>query len=156
MKEGLAALQWHCRRFDELPGRELYAILKLRSQVFVVEQNCVYQDMDDKDFDSYHLFAVQDGCLCAYSRLLPPGLAYVESTSVGRVVVSPNFRRLGLGRLLMEKSLQSLTGLYGKFPVTIMAQTYLQEFYASLHFRPQGAPFEEDGIPHITMMRESI
>ncbi|MBI3137237.1 MAG: GNAT family N-acetyltransferase [Sphingobacteriales bacterium] len=143
-------LHWTLKPFSELSPHELYAILQLRTVVFVVEQNCVYPDMDNKDLPSWHLMGWENGKLLAYTRLLPPGLSY-EQPSIGRVVTAPEGRGKGYGRELMERSIETVYKLYGKKEIRIGAQLYLQSFYASLGFRPDGAVYLEDGIEHITM-----
>ena len=143
---------WILKPFEDLTTGELYALLRLRTEVFVVEQNCVFQDMDNKDQGSHHLMGWQNGLLAAYTRLIPAGIAY-EEPSIGRVVTSPAARGRGLGKLLMEKSIEELKGLYGKTPIKIGAQLYLKLFYESLGFRQTGEIYIEDGIDHILMIR---
>ena len=143
-------LSWTLKKFDDLTPHELYAILQLRSEVFVVEQNCVYQDMDNKDLHAWMLMGWEEGKLLAHTRLLPPGLSY-EEASIGRVVSSPSARGRGIGRELMIKSIESVYILYGQGPIRIGAQLYLQSFYASLGFRPEGDIYLEDNIQHIIM-----
>ena len=142
---------WTCKPFAELTPDELYAILRLRSEVFVVEQNCVFLDMDDKDQKSHHLMGWRDSKLVGYSRLLHSGISYVES-SIGRVVTSPAARGLGVGRDLLDKSIETLYRLYGKQPIRIGAQCYLIEFYESFGFVQKGEIYLEDGIEHIEML----
>ncbi|HWB94200.1 MAG TPA: GNAT family N-acetyltransferase [Puia sp.] len=142
---------WACKKFQELSVDELYAILRLRSEVFVVEQNCVFLDMDNKDPHCHHLMGWRDGLLAGYSRLIPSGISYVES-SIGRIVTSPAARRLGVGRELLSKSIDTLYTLYGKQPVRIGAQCYLKTFYESFGFVQNGEIYLEDGIKHIEML----
>jgi ElaA protein len=143
---------WTLKSFDELTPSELYACLRLRSEVFVVEQNCIFLDMDDADAPCQHLMGWVSGRLAAYARLVPPGVKYAEP-SIGRVVTSPAFRAKGLGRALMEEALTRLYALYGQQPVRIGAQQYLTAFYSSLGFAQQGAMYLEDNIPHIEMVK---
>lgn len=138
--------------FNNLPPAKLYAILRLRNEVFVVEQQCVFQDADNKDQHSYHLTVTEDEELVAYARLLPPGLAYTEM-SIGRVVSSPAHRRSGAGRVLMNKAIETCTGLFGAGPIRIGAQLYLKKFYESFGFVQDGYIYLEDGIEHIEMLR---
>ena len=138
--------------FLELSASELYDVLRLRSEVFVVEQNCVFLDQDDKDQYCQHLSLFSDGKLAAYSRLVPAGVSY-EEISIGRVVTSPAFRGTGLGRELMERSIIACEELFAKAPIRIGAQTYALPFYASLGFVPEGEVYDEDGIEHIEMLR---
>ena len=146
-------INWAVKKFDELSLHELYAILRLRSEVFVVEQNCVFQDMDNKDQSSYHLMGWQNNILIAYTRLIPPGISY-EFSSIGRVVTSSSARGTGIGKLLMEKSIEEVENLFGKTPIKIGAQLYLREFYTSFGFRQTGDIYVEDGIDHIEMIRQ--
>ncbi|MGL4852290.1 MAG: GNAT family N-acetyltransferase [Phocaeicola sp.] len=140
------------KSFDELTAPELYEILKLRCEVFVVEQNCIYQDIDGKDPYSYHLMCYIENKLAAYTRLLPAGLSYPE-VSIGRVVVHPLYRQLKLGRKLMEKSIKSCEDLFQHSTIRIGAQHHLTKFYQSLGFIESGEPYDEDGILHIEMVR---
>lgn len=144
-------MRWINKKFEALNPDELYAILRLRNEVFAVEQNCVYPDMDNKDQPAVHLMGWQDKNLVAYTRIIPAGIAYTEP-SIGRVVTARSIRRSGIGRELMKRSLDLLFNLYGKQPVRIGAQLYLQDFYTSLGFRPTGEIYLEDGIPHIEMV----
>ncbi len=145
-------LQWVLKKFEELSPYELYNILRLRSEVFVVEQQCVFLDMDNKDQYCHHLMGIHDNELVAYVRLVPPGLAY-EEMSIGRVVSSPKYRGTGAGRELMIKAIAVATELFGKQPIRIGAQLYLKKFYSSLGFEPQGDIYIEDEIPHIIMLK---
>lgn len=144
---------WHCKTFAGLSNEELYRILQLRSDIFVVEQNCVYLDFDDRDFQSYHLFAMEGGSVVAYSRLVPPGVSYPENPSIGRIVVRRDKRKLGLGSQLVERSIVETTRIFGEGAILIAAQNHLRQFYARLGFSPVGDVYDEDGIPHITMIR---
>lgn len=148
-------MKWTLKAFRQLSPDELYAILRLRSEVFVVEQTCVFQDMDNKDQDSHHLMGWNDdGSLAAYTRLIPAGVAY-EIPSIGRVVTSPAARGGGLGRVLMERSIDEAHRLFGSLPVKIGAQLYLKKFYSSLGFQQTSDVYMEDGIEHIEMIRPS-
>ena len=144
-------IQWRCQHFNELSQYELYAILRLRSEVFVVEQNCVFLDMDDKDQKCWHICGWDDQKLVAYTRLVPPGAAY-EQASIGRVVTSPSVRRTGIGKELMEYSIEKTFSLFGKNNIKIGAQLYLKNFYESLGFRQSSDVYLEDGIEHIEMI----
>ncbi len=146
-------MNWMVKKFDALTPRELYAILQLRSEVFVVEQNCVYQDMDNKDQFCFHVMCWQDNKLVAYTRLVPPGVAYPEP-SIGRVITSKEVRRTGLGKTLIEKSIAEILKIYGQTPIKIGAQLYLKKFYESFDFEESGDVYDEDGIPHIPMTRK--
>ena len=147
-------VNWTIKRFHELTLEELYRILQLRTEVFIVEQNCVYQDPDGKDQFAWHLMAIEDEKLAAYTRILPPGVSY-ESPAIGRVVTSSSKRRSGLGRELMRRSIETCEKLFGKTSITLSAQVYLQSFYESLGFIVVGEEYLEDGIPHIKMLRKA-
>ena len=146
-------IQWINKNFDELSVHELYAILRLRSEVFVVEQNCVFQDMDNKDQSSWHLMGWENNMLVAYTRLIPPGVSY-PIASIGRVITSQAARGTGTGKLLMEKSIEEAKRLFGNVPIKIGAQLYLKEFYNSFGFKQSSDIYDEDGIDHIEMIRQ--
>ena len=145
-------ITWNCKKFDELTTRELYAIIQLRNEVFVVEQNCVYQDADDIDLSSFHFMGWQEDRLAAYTRIIPPGVVYAQ-VSIGRVVTSPIERRTGLGRELMKLSIQQVYELFGNLPIRIGAQQYLQTFYITMGFQIEGETYLLDGIEHIEMVK---
>jgi len=145
------ALKWIVKNFEDLTAHELYAIIRLRNEVFVVEQNCVFLDTDNIDLHCRHLMGWENNLLKAYTRLVPPGTMYKEP-SIGRVVTSSSARRTGMGRQLMIESLNRLHTIYGKVPVRIGAQLYLKDFYASFGFQPYGEIYLEDGIKHIEML----
>jgi ElaA protein len=147
------ALIFKLKRFNELSASELYEVLRLRSEVFVVEQNCVYQDIDGKDLLALHLMAYVDQVLVAYSRIFKPG-DYFDVSSIGRVVVDARFRGQNYGYNLMEKAILSVAEEIGPFRIHISAQQYLQKFYESLGFKPNGDFYLEDGIPHLGMDRD--
>jgi ElaA protein len=142
---------WTCKRFDALTLEELYKILRLRSEVFVVEQNCVFLDMDNKDFFCDHLMGWRENILVGYSRIVPAGISYEES-SIGRIVSSPGARGLGIGRELMQQGIGTLYRLHGKRDIRIGAQYYLKAFYESFGFVQTGEIYPEDGIDHIEML----
>ena len=143
---------WQFKSFSDLSNVELYALLRLRSEVFVVEQNCVFLDMDNKDQHCLHLLGWQGNQLAACARIVPAGISFAEA-SVGRVVTAAFARGTGLGRELMQTALNKLYDLYGRVPVYIGAQQHLQTFYASLGFEATGQPYNEDGIMHIEMLK---
>ncbi|MCC7402483.1 MAG: GNAT family N-acetyltransferase [Chitinophagaceae bacterium] len=144
-------MNWILKRFSELSPDELYAILQLRNEVFVIEQNCLFQDADNKDQLSCHLMGWSDGILAAYSRLVPPGIAF-DKASIGRVVISPARRGTGAGKELMRISIENIKHLYGNNPIMIGAQLYLKKFYESIGFSQVSSIYLEDGIEHIQMM----
>ena len=147
----MSTISWHCKHFKDLSAEELYRIFHLRLSVFVVEQNCPYQDADGKDLKSFHLWGEQNGKMIAYARILPPNISYKEA-SIGRVVTSTEARRSGAGKILMEKSMEFSKKEFGNVPVRIGAQAYLQKFYESFGFVREGDEYDEDGIPHIIML----
>ena len=148
-------LTWLCKPFNELTPHELYAILRLRSEVFVVEQNCVFLDMDNKDQIAYHLMGYYGGDLVAYTRLLDQNTAY-KLMSIGRVVTAPNYRGKGMGKELMEESIKRCYKLFGKYDIKIGAQLYLQKFYERLGFIQSSDMYLEDDIEHIEMIKQSV
>jgi len=148
-------ITWKCQRFDELSTLELYKILKLRNEVFVVEQNCPYQDCDGKDIDAFHFSGWITNELVAYTRLLPPGISYEDAASIGRVVTSPTIRRQKAGKELMSLSIEKTRELFRNTPIKIGAQLYLKKFYESFSFIQIDEGYLEDGIPHITMKLDS-
>ncbi len=141
------------KAFKDLSVYELYNLLKLRSEVFVVEQNCVFLDQDDKDQKCHHLMLFSDDHLVAYSRLVPAGISYKEM-AIGRVITASSARGIGLGRVIMELSIQYCRELFGAGPIRLGAQTYALGFYTSLGFVAEGEVYDEDGIEHIEMVRK--
>ena len=144
-------INWICKSFQDLTNEELYAIFRLRSEVFVVEQDCVYLDLDNKDQQSWHVMGWAENKLIAYTRLLPAGLAF-EEPSIGRVCTSPSARKSGAGRELMNYSIKKTLEIFGEQPIRIGAQLYLKNFYESLGFVPKGDIYLEDNIKHIEMV----
>jgi ElaA protein len=145
-------IKWSLKKFDELLPHELYSVLQLRNEVFVVEQNCVFQDADDKDRASYHLMGWIDEKLMAYCRIIPAGIAY-DLPSIGRVVTSPSVRGNGTGKILMTESLKAVKKIFGSVSIKLGAQLYLKKFYESFGFIQSSDIYLEDGIQHIEMTR---
>lgn len=145
-------LHWRCQSFDALSPRALHDLLRLRSEVFVVEQRCLFLDLDGADPDCWHLCGEADGRLLAYARLVPAGLKFTEA-SIGRVVSDPATRGSGLGHALMAQAVRELHTLWGEQPIRIGAQAHLAGFYRAHGFEPEGAGYDEDGIPHVQMLR---
>ncbi|WP_172561686.1 GNAT family N-acetyltransferase [Vibrio furnissii] len=147
---------WQCLSFSELSNHQLYELLKLRVDVFVVEQTCPYPELDNKDIVDgvKHLLGYRDGQLIACSRLLPPGISY-SSVSIGRVATSPTARGDGLGHQLIREALQQCQSLWPKQAIEIGAQAHLSEFYACHGFVRTSAPYLEDGIAHVDMKRNA-
>ncbi len=151
-KADVELVLWRWHPWNDWPREELYAALRLRSAIFVVEQNCVFNDLDGLDPHCEHLCGLApDGSLLAYARLLPPGLKYAEP-SIGRVVVAETARGIQLGRALMHESIAGCRARYPGQAIRIGAQQRLQSFYASLGFVPSGEPYLEDGILHLDML----
>lgn len=144
-------LNWILKKFEDLSVNELYAIIQLRNEVFVVEQNCVYQDADDKDQKSLHLCGWDENNLAAYTRIIPQGISYAEA-SIGRVVTAPTYRITGAGLELMNTSIRLTLEIFNCTEIKIGAQVYLTKFYQSLGFKQSSDEYLEDGIPHIEMI----
>ena len=144
-------MEFYCKPFSELTADELYDILALRCEVFVVEQNCVYQDVDGLDRECLHCFYYDGAVLAAYLRMIPPGAVY-EAPAIGRFVSAPSRRKTGLGRRLMRHAIPLLFKTWDAQQFEISAQTYLLDFYRGEGFEPVGAPYLEDGIEHIHMI----
>lgn len=140
------------KSFYDLNVIELYELLRLRSEIFVVEQNCVFLDQDNKDQQCNHLLVFSEGKLAAYARIVPPGLSYKEA-SIGRVVSSDLVRGKGFGHKVMELAIEACEDLFGRTPIRIGAQCYATGFYESLGFQKDGDVYDEDGIDHIEMIR---
>ncbi len=152
MNNGTALLlKWECKFFNALSVSELYQILRLRNEVFVVEQNCIFQDADNMDQNCYHLSGWHSETLVAYARLATPGLIY-EEASIGRVVGSPQYRGTGVGKALMEQAIVQCRQLFGDIAIKIGAQLYLKKFYELFGFRQISDVYLEDGIKHIKMI----
>ena len=132
---------------SELSQKELYEILALRADVFIVEQKCAYQDLDGKDGDSLHARLIENNKIYAYCRIIPPGVIF-EEISIGRVATPLNYRNLGHGKEIMKKSIALCFELYPNKDILIMAQSYLVNFYEQLGFKIEKNEFLEDGIPH--------
>jgi ElaA protein len=139
----------------ELSTDALYAILQLRNEVFVVEQDCPYQDCDDLDQQCDHLWTTRDNIVIAYARLVPPGVRFAEP-SIGRVITSPTARGGGLGKRLMREAIDRCQLQWPTLGIRISAQSYLKTFYEGFGFRQTGSEYLEDDIPHFEMFRESL
>lgn len=151
----MSNITFHCLPFDSLTLRQLYAVLALRIDVFIVEQNCPFHDADGKDFIAWHCLGYdEDGDLVAYTRLFDVNLSFEGYTSIGRVATSNKVRGQGIGQKLMAYSIERCEKLYGLLPIKIGAQKYLLKFYESFGFQSTGEEYLEDGIPHVIMIRE--
>jgi len=139
------------KSFSELSVEDLYKILHLRNEVFIIEQNCIYSDTDFKDQHCHHLMFFNASNLMAYARIVPPGISFKEA-SIGRVITHSGARGTGLGKILMRTALDECRKIYGNVPVRIGAQCYATNFYSALGFVESGQEYVEDGIPHIEMV----
>ena len=146
-------LRWVTKTFAELTVNELYDLLKLRSEVFVVEQKCIFLDLDNNDQKAYHTIGYIDDEVVATTRLFDKNIMYDGYQSIGRVVGSPRHRGLGIGKALMQYSIQECERLFGKGPIKIGAQLYLKKFYGEQGFEQSGDVYLEDEIDHIPMIR---
>lgn len=146
-----APLEWKLAGFDTLTVQQLYAVLQLRTDVFVMEQNCIFQDMDGSDDQAMHLLGMQDGQLVAYARLFPAGIKFAEA-SIGRVVTRMSARGTGLGHVLIREAIAAVHSQWGTQPIRIGAQARLKAYYSQHGFVDVGIPYIEDGIDHIEMV----
>lgn len=144
-------VEWKLKRFEELTTTELYEILRVRAEVFVVEQTCIYQDLDEKDKRAYHLYCEESGKVKAYLRVLDRGVSYSE-ISIGRVLTTENNRRKGLAREMMKNAIDFICKDLGENQIRISGQLYLQAFYESLGFQTVSEIYLEDDIPHVEML----
>ena len=147
---------WHWRTFQELTLEELYAVLKLRQDVFILEQKCLYQDIDQQDQQALHLLGLENGRIIVYLRVFPKGTLYADAISFGGLLIAQSERNKGLAREAMKQMMTHLKNCNNNTPMIISAQTYLQQFYQSFGFYEIGAPYDEDGIPHIKMLKRFI
>ncbi len=142
------------KTFQELTTKELYDLLQLRTEVFVVEQDCVYQDLDGKDQKALHVIGKKDDKIIAYTRVFKPG-DYFKEASIGRVVVSKDEREHKYGYDIMKASIKAIEAVFNETTIKLSAQTYLKKFYNNLGFEEVGEEYLEDGIPHIAMIKQS-
>ena len=147
-------MEFFIEEFNALTAKQLFEIYKLRSEVFIVEQNCAYQDLDDMDASAKHVMLFDQDVLAAYARILPPGISYKEP-AIGRVVVKKTFRGKDLGKLLMQQCIDQLQDTYTNSEIVISAQSYLLKFYSDLGFKAEGKEYLEDDIPHTKMRLNS-
>lgn len=148
----MSNLKWSLKHFDELTTLELYHVGNLRQQVFVLEQNCPYVDFDFLDLKCWHVMAWdEENELVAYTRLVPEGACYEKDIAIGRVITNAKVRRSGMGRILMQKSMEYCWEIFGKRNIRISAQDYLLKFYTSLGFQATEKKYLEDNIPHTEM-----
>ena len=150
----MSNINFQCKTFEELKNEELYKILRLRAEVFILEQDCVYQDLDNSDQEALHIFTKQEGQLLAYARILQPGVKYSEA-SIGRIITRTSMRGLGIGQLLVKESIAQCCDRWPKSSISISAQLRLETFYSKLGFQTVSSPYLEDDIPHIKMSLQS-
>ena len=143
-------MEWVIKEYDSLGLNELYSILKLRAEIFVVEQNCVYNDLDDLDIEASHLICTEKDSVIGYARLLRPNTRF-KNSSIGRVVIQADQRKRNIGKELMNKSIQYILEEWNETKINISAQKYLEKFYSDLGFVTISETYLEDGIPHIKM-----
>ena len=146
-------IKWKIKSFDALSVHELYDLLRLRSEIFVVEQNCVYLDLDGKDKEALHLIGEFEGKIVAHARLFEAGISF-DNASIGRVTVDPNYRARKWGHELMQQAIAGVLKHFGESKITIGAQLYLKKFYESHGFVQTSEMYLEDDIPHIEMIKE--
>lgn len=147
------SIRWTCKHFDALTPRELYAIMQLRIDVFIMEQNAVFQDADNKDQPCHHLMGFIGDELVVYARLVPKGVAYPNHISIGRIISAQKARGLGLGRLVVKQSIEECDRIFGPQTIKIGAQARLERFYEDFGFTTTSDVYIEDGIDHIEMTR---
>ncbi len=145
-------MDWFYKTYKELTKDELYALLRLRAEVFVVEQDCPYQDVDNKDQKAIHVFAANDTEIFAYARIFRAG-DYFKETAIGRVTTNQFYRGTGLGKELMKKSIHYIDENFKSRNIHISAQTHLKKYYEDFGFKQIGKGYLEDNIPHIGMVR---
>lgn len=147
-----SSIVWKIKPFSELSTEELYQILKIRQEVFIVEQTCYYLDADGYDQQAVHIWAEKEGEILAYSRVFEPGIKYKEA-SIGRVLTNPNYRKNNLGKILIRFSINTIESRFRTQSIRISAQDYLLRFYSEFGFQDTGKKYLEDDIPHTEMMR---
>ncbi len=147
----MAEVEWHWSRFADLTTHQLYELLKLRQDVFILEQQCFYSDLDNQDQHSIHLLGYSDSTLVAYLRIIPKEIDNQEMMVIGRVLTDASQRGLGTGKAMMQQTMAFLAEQYPKCPVQLSAQQYLTDFYASFGFEAISEPYDDDGIMHQDM-----
>lgn len=145
-------MDWRLKEFHEISAGLLYRLIQARVDVFVVEQACVYRELDDLDLKAYHLYAEVEEEIVAYLRILPPGLSYETEVSIGRVLVMPKWRQSGLAREMITEALDFIEKEIPEIDIKIQAQAYLQGFYHSFGFKVISDLYDDEGIPHIDML----
>lgn len=145
-------MQFLIKKFFELHSEELYDILALRSEIFVLEQKCIYQDIDYRDKDAIHIIGYENKEIICYARILSPGTVYPKHTAIGRVLVREQYRKRQNGNTLMKKAIFVCQKEHSSYPIKISAQSHLDKFYSELNFKSTGKQYIEDGIPHQEMI----
>jgi ElaA protein len=145
-------MEFVIQNFEQLSKKDLYDLLHLRSEVFIVEQNCAYQDLDGYDQEALHLLCKQNNTLIAYARMLPPGVLYSSEIYIGRIITAKNYRRQGIGNRLVHEAIQQAIGAYGPHPIKIGAQVHAQSFYERLGFVVCSEPYLDEGTPTVKML----
>ena len=147
-------MEWKIKKFNQLNTLELYDILKAREEIFIIEQECLYYDIDSKDLDAIHIFAMEEGQVACYLRILGRGTRYDE-VSIGRVITRPAYRRKGYGEQMMKRAIQYVEEVMGESEIRISAQTYLEKFYGNVGFEVVSDVYLEDGMDHFEMLYSS-
>ena len=147
-----SSIVWKIKPFSKLSTEELYQILKIRQEVFIVEQTCYYLDADGYDQQAVHIWAEKEGEILAYSRVFEPRIKYKEA-SIGRVLTNPNYRKNNLGKILIRFSINTIEARFRTQSIRISAQDYLLRFYSEFGFQDTGKKYLEDDIPHTEMVR---
>ncbi|MCP4120136.1 MAG: GNAT family N-acetyltransferase [Bacteroidetes bacterium] len=148
-------MNWKTAAFEDLNLNELYDLIRIRIEVFAVEQDCSYQDLDGYDQKAWHVMGSDNGTLVAYARLFAPGIKY-KHASIGRIVTASSHRSMGIGKALVRQSISECNRLFGPVGITISAQCYLDKFYTELGFETVSDVYLEDGIDHQEMIRRSL
>ncbi|TQR21489.1 GNAT family N-acetyltransferase [Psychrobacillus vulpis] len=148
-------MTWKLLKFDEFDVRRLYEVLKLRVDVFVVEQNCAYPELDSYDEKSLHLMYIEEDEVVAYCRLIPDGDKY-DKCSIGRVIIKQKARGTGMARKLMHRAIDEAENAWNVDTIKLSAQSHLQDFYGSIGFIKNSEEYDEDGIPHVDMIRKKV
>ena len=147
-------MEWKIKKFNQLSLLELYDILKAREEIFIVEQECLCYDIDSKDIEAIHIFAIEEGQVACYLRILEKGARFDE-VSIGRVITRPEYRRKGYGEQIMEKAIRYIEEVMGESEIRISAQTYLAKFYGNVGFKIVSDVYLEDGLDHYEMLYSS-
>lgn len=151
----MKSIEWKCRLFSHLDKQHLFELIKLRIEIFVVEQQCPYPELDAKDhhLQTLHLMGFSENKLISYARLIAPGVSYPQDTSIGRFAVHAGYRQQGIGHILMQQCFDQIHTMWPNENIRISAQQYLQNFYVSFGFVQTSDMYLEDGIPHIEMFK---